>query len=224
MAINALTGRDDTLFGTAAGGAAAARLYPQWMRDARQRGIGVEQIFTPATPAFIDIPRAQVPSGNALMPATSQAPVAPAGDLVRPYSGGEGVGAVGGMNDAVNNQPAPGILGDILGGLGLSTGQFGGAAGGMASGPELAGLDAQAAANTEAMQGSGFGDARGLATGGIVTANRLTGPDPAGPDDGYAALNEGEGVLTAKAIKHYGKGIVARLNKLQVPKEALSKR
>jgi hypothetical protein len=37
-------------------------------------------------------------------------------------------------------------------------------------------------------------------------------------------MDIGEGVLTAKAIRHYGPGIVARLNKLQVPKGAFSKR
>jgi hypothetical protein len=37
-------------------------------------------------------------------------------------------------------------------------------------------------------------------------------------------MDIGEGVLTAKAMKHYGPGIVARLNKLQVPKRAFSKR
>ena len=46
------------------------------------------------------------------------------------------------------------------------------------------------------------------------------GPDPAGPDDGYAALNIGEGVLTAAAMKHYGPGLLRKLNKLVIPKAA----
>jgi hypothetical protein len=37
-------------------------------------------------------------------------------------------------------------------------------------------------------------------------------------------MDKGEGVLTAKAIQHYGPGIVARLNKLAVPKAAFAKR
>ena len=56
--------------------------------------------------------------------------------------------------------------------------------------------------------------------GGSVTRNRLMGPDPAGPDDGYAALNIGEGVLTAAAMKHYGPGLLRKLNKLVIPKAA----
>jgi hypothetical protein len=60
--------------------------------------------------------------------------------------------------------------------------------------------------------------------GGIVTRNKLRGPDPNGPDDGHVAMDLGEGVLTAKAVRHYGPGIVERLNKLQVPKGAFGKR
>ena len=159
------------------------------------------------------------------------------------HMGAEGGGAVGEMNDAVNNQAAGGYLADVLDGLGLSTGQYGGPAGDMATGPELAGLGAQAEQNVDAMQGSGFGDARGLATGGRVgpqhlrkgmpmhgakkgglgavsagkkpfmggyagggsvmapnyaaggPVDQVAGPDPSGPDDGYAALDQGEFVV-----------------------------
>lgn len=44
---------------------------------------------------------------------------------------------------------------------------------------------------------SGGGD--GYAAGGVVTADRLQGPDPAGPDDGSAPLDEGEFVVNAQA-------------------------
>lgn len=244
MAINALTGRDDTLFGTAAGGAAAARLYPQWMRDARQRGIGIEQTFTPTVPGVIEIPHGPMTPANALQAGNVAQPMAP-GDLVSPYAGAEGAGGVGGMNSGVSNQNAPGLLGSVFDALGLSTGNLGGSAASNTSAGNI-GNDAKGGMMGEmnSLGGGGgagdFGGAKGgdmdngakggggamnaLFKGGIVTRNRLTGPDPDGPDDGYAALNEGEGVLTAKAIKHYGKGIVALLNKLQVPKEALSKR
>lgn len=42
------------------------------------------------------------------------------------------------------------------------------------------------------------------ATGGAVTRNRLIGPNPTGPDDGYAALDVGEHVLTADDVARLG--------------------
>ena len=59
----------------------------------------------------------------------------------------------------------------------------------------------------------------GFASGGVVTRNRLVGPDPRGPDDGYAALNAGEGVITARAMKYYGKGFLSKLNRMEIPKK-----
>lgn len=242
MAINALTGRDDTLFGTAAGGAAATRLYPQWMRDAAQRGIGVAQSFTPTVPGFIEVPRGPLtgPTEMLQVGGGGGGQTVP-GDVVSPYTGAEGAGAVGGMNTGVSNQPAPAGLSDILGALGLSTGQFGGPAssnidnGAKAMSPDMmnnlgdygggAGGDVGGKGDMDnGAKGGDTGAMNGLYRGGIVTRNKLHGPNPAGPDDGYVAMDKGEGVLTAKAIKHYGADIVRRLNKLQVPKEAFSKR
>ena len=50
------------------------------------------------------------------------------------------------------------------------------------------------------------------AKGGKVTPNRLMGPDPAGPDDGYAALKSGEFVLNEKTAKEIGYEVLKRLN------------
>lgn len=105
-------------------------------------------------------------------------------------------------------------LGDITGG---SDGPSGGGMGGMDAG---AGGGMDAGGGVGGMDGNGGGMYRG----GIVTANRLQGPDPRGPDDGYVAMDKGEGVLTAEAVRHYGPGIVARLNKLAVPKKAFARR
>lgn len=63
--------------------------------------------------------------------------------------------------------------------------------------------------------GSGGGDGGGWANGGMVTKDRLSGPNPAGPDDGYGALDDGEFVLTAEAVKKMGPmglEILRRLN------------
>ncbi len=50
------------------------------------------------------------------------------------------------------------------------------------------------------------------AKGGKVTPDRLMGPDPAGPDDGYAALKSGEFVLNEKSAKEIGYEVLKRLN------------
>jgi len=50
------------------------------------------------------------------------------------------------------------------------------------------------------------------AKGGKVTPDRLMGPDPTGPDDGYAALKSGEFVLNEKSAKEIGYEVLKRLN------------
>ena len=53
----------------------------------------------------------------------------------------------------------------------------------------------------------------GFNKGGPVTADRLIGPDPAGPDDGFGALKTGEFVLTKEAAKQIGYELLKRLNR-----------
>ena len=108
-----------------------------------------------------------------------------------------------------------------------------GAFGGLENSPSGVGGDTAASgangANSDTSAGGaqGGGDVGssseivGHARGGIIGRNALMGPDPKGPDSGWGKLEVGEGVLTDKALKHYGKGIVARLNRLQVPKARL---
>jgi hypothetical protein len=43
-----------------------------------------------------------------------------------------------------------------------------------------------------------------FADGGIVTPDRLTGPNPPGPDDGMAYLDVGEGILSAPEMAKIG--------------------
>lgn len=59
----------------------------------------------------------------------------------------------------------------------------------------------------------GYGGAdNGYYKGGMVTPNRLAGANPKGPDDGYAALDHGEYVIKASAVKKYGKGLLDAIN------------
>lgn len=57
----------------------------------------------------------------------------------------------------------------------------------------------------------GGGDGGGWAEGGIVTADRLQGPNPAGPDDGYGGLDAGEFVVNAAATSN-NRGMLEAMN------------
>ena len=58
---------------------------------------------------------------------------------------------------------------------------------------------------------SGDGDS-GWAKGGKVTKDRLKGPDPKGPDEGYGALLSGEYVIKKSAVNKYGTGLLDMIN------------
>jgi hypothetical protein len=62
---------------------------------------------------------------------------------------------------------------------------------------------------------SGGGD--GYANGGKVTKDRLKGPDPKGPDEGYGALLSGEYVIKKSAVKKYGAGLLDMINAGKIP-------
>jgi hypothetical protein len=52
----------------------------------------------------------------------------------------------------------------------------------------------------------------GFAKGGRVDRNRLTGPDPKGPDEGYAPLKGGEYVIKKDSVRKYGEGMLGKIN------------
>jgi hypothetical protein len=57
----------------------------------------------------------------------------------------------------------------------------------------------------------------GWAKGGKVTKDRLKGPDPKGPDQGYGALLDGEYVIKKSAVKKYGQGLLDMINDGKIP-------
>lgn len=59
--------------------------------------------------------------------------------------------------------------------------------------------------------------------GGMVTADRLGGPNPPGPDDGYAALDVGEHVIRADSARKLGPDILNRLNSGDFKRQAIAK-
>jgi hypothetical protein len=63
----------------------------------------------------------------------------------------------------------------------------------------------------------GYGGYDGFAKGGKVTKNRLKGPDPKGPDQGYGALLSGEFVIKKSAVKKYGEGLLGMINDGKIP-------
>ena len=100
-----------------------------------------------------------------------------------------------------------------------SGGDFGGSydGAGFGTGDEGAGF------SDGSISGGSFGDSYGGDSyggdsyggwykGGLVTADRLSGPNPKTPDDGYGALQDGEYVIKASSVKKYGKGLLADIN------------
>ena len=76
--------------------------------------------------------------------------------------------------------------------------------------------------------GAGFGatasggiDGSMFNKGGQVTMNRLRGPNPMGPDDGYGGLDDGEFVINAKSVGKYGIELMNAINAGKISKGKL---
>ena len=67
----------------------------------------------------------------------------------------------------------------------------------------------------------GWGRGGGYAKGGHVSMMHLQGPNPAGPDDGYGALKDGEYVINDKAVKKYGIELMNAINSGKISKGKL---
>jgi hypothetical protein len=67
----------------------------------------------------------------------------------------------------------------------------------------------------------GWGRGGGYAKGGHVSMMHLGGPNPAGPDDGYAALKDGEYVINDQAVKKYGIELMNAINSGKISKGKL---
>lgn len=135
---------------------------------------------------------------------------------------------------STSGQGNPEDTGGLFGGSqdAPSEGLSGPAADPFSGGDPYGGSDPQGGGTSEGSSGGGGGDTgggpsdngsggSGFYKGGHVTRDRLTGPNPPGPDDGYAALDVGETVITAAATRRYGKDVMAALNKGLVSREAV---
>ena len=179
------------------------RQFPVWMNSGAQAD-------RPVYDTTQNLPPAVAPPAAPVMASAPAAPVDMGQGFMQPEGGGGGYGAPAQSNTTFS---------DFMNALG-----FGGFGSMGSAGPETNAVGGDIGGGPQGDFGGQMGDFAGMYRGGIVTPNRLQGHNPPGPDDGLVPMDIGEGVLTAKAMKHYGPGIVARLNKLQVPKGAFSTR
>jgi hypothetical protein len=96
----------------------------------------------------------------------------------------------------------------------------GGGRGGEGGGAATGGRDTGGGAR-DASGGGDRGTRGGFAKGGYVSMQRLQGPNPEGPDDGYAALKDGEFVINDKAVKKYGIELMQAINSGKISKGKL---
>lgn len=111
-------------------------------------------------------------------------------------------------NSAGLTSQANAMDGDALDNLMGLTNSFGTGGGGSISngeGGDRTGTDASG-------RGTNADGNDGWAKGGFVAKGLLSGPNPKGPDDGYGALDDGEFVIKASAVKKYGKAFLEQIN------------
>jgi len=88
-----------------------------------------------------------------------------------------------------------------------------------------AGTAGNAGSDGSAADGTGDGGPGGVgawANGGRVSMGLLGGPNPAGPDDGYGALDHGEFVIRKDAVDKYGGGVMRAINAGKVSAKELA--
>jgi hypothetical protein len=98
----------------------------------------------------------------------------------------------------------------------ITESRSGGGGGGGYSGAPSAGSDVGRSA-----PGSAHSGQQGYAQGGYVSMQNLQGPNPAGPDDGYAALKDGEYVINDQAVNQYGIELMNLINSGKISKGEL---
>lgn len=122
----------------------------------------------------------------------------------------------GGLDGTTTAATGPGTIGSRDSyGSNESSSSYGG---GDSTDASSAGATNGSDSNSDSYGGSGAG---GWAKGGAVTADRLGGPDPAGADDGYGALDAGEFVVRTAAVKKYGSAVMDALNAGKIDPAAL---
>lgn len=133
-----------------------------------------------------------------------------------------GIGLYDALTSAGDGNGAGGAYGGDLGGGATSaaTGNYGGAALDFSAATPGFGSDGgyQGGNDTGGYDGGGVSDAAADAAyyrGGPVTKDRLIGPNPPGPDDGFGSLKHGEHVWTVEEVEAAGgHGAVMQLREM----------
>jgi hypothetical protein len=108
---------------------------------------------------------------------------------------------------SVGNQLTSLTEADLVGGGGGSAeGNMGGGVGGGGLGGAYSGGSSDPALNYK---------------GGLITNQKIKGPNPPGPDDGYSGLDIGEYVIKKSAVKKYGANIFEQINAGKIPAKRL---
>jgi len=126
------------------------------------------------------------------------------------------------MTDAANAQATADAV--AAGGLSSSdvAGGFSGsgAAAGSSASPD-AGATNSPSSGGWGSRDAGGGVGGGWYKGGKVTMDRLQGPNPMGPDDGYGGLKDGEYVINANSVGKYGIELMNAINAGKIKKGKL---
>ena len=187
---------------------ASQTVYPSWLTDLSARGIAGDWVADAhVNPDVIGLTPAEMPP-QASQAVMAVAPEPQVGLSAVGGGGGEGGSASTGGNDISDQSPDDS-------GSGTSAADQG-----TADAAAAAGDTGSSSAEGGNAGGPGGEAGDGLFKGGVITPNKLSGPNPPGPDDGYGKLKLGEGVLTGAAMKYYGPAFLAKLNKLAVSKNA----
>jgi len=120
------------------------------------------------------------------------------------------------MTDAANAQATANAV--AAGGLSYSSDSEGGLSPSSGGGGDGGG---DTAGRGEPGNRGEWGRGGGYAKGGQVTMDRLQGPNPMGPDDGYGGLDSGEFVINAKSVGKYGIELMNAINAGKISKGKL---
>ena len=157
-------------------------------------------------------------------PATAQGQQAYSGGYSSAPSAAESSGGGGGVSAPSGGMSGYGGSAVSAGGTSSAPGQGPGYGGGYEGGGGYSSPSGGDAGSSGAF-GGGFGGGDsgdgGYAKGGKVTMNRLRGPNPMGPDDGYAGLKDGEFVINAKSVGKYGIELMNAINAGKISKGKL---